>query len=551
MRGAARIQLDLRSVAWGTVVVIAVAAVAALLYQLLDVLLLVFVGIIVAAALQPWHQALSRIGVPKAVAVLMIYLAFLGALGLIGLLVMPVLAEQVSTLIAQAPDQYEALRATLLHNPARLLRMAGERLPPLQTLVRGVSDLAPSFYQDVLDFTASLVSLAGYFVTVLAIALYWTLELPRVERFVVSLLPAARRSEAIDIWHEIETKLGAFVRGQALAMLVIAVASAIGYSLIGLPNVLVLALLAGLLEAVPVLGPVLSVIPALAMALPGGLEKVALVIGWVLLLQVVENNVLMPRIMSRAVGISGLVSLVAMVAFGTLYGIPGVLLAIPLTAAIQVVIDRISLEPTPAPSSVAATGQPLASLRARLSAVRAHARRRLREREARFEMTPGTAVGVADAVDNQVEEAADRVADVMQRVEEGEHELPPEDRSKVLEGLGRAVSQMEKAIERAAALVDDSSATTVPSPGEISHTTAPLERAAAQVEQLAAVIQPVPATSEAAPAAAAPAVGTEAGEGRPPRGRRRQARSRRKTDRAEAERDHVTGGKPEPSGSAS
>ena len=133
------------------------------------------------------------------------------------------------------------------------------------------------------------------------------MEVPRVERLILSLFTVTRRPQVLNTRHEIEFKLGAYIRGQGLAMLIIGAASAIDYVLIGLPNVLVLAVLAGLFEAVPLIGPILAAVPAVLVALPLGVTAVLLVIGFSVLLQVFENNFLIPRIMSHAVGISTLV----------------------------------------------------------------------------------------------------------------------------------------------------------------------------------------------------------------------------------------------------
>jgi predicted PurR-regulated permease PerM len=142
----------------------------------------------------------------------------------------------------------------------------------------------------------------------------------------------------LNIWHEIESKLGGFVRGQGLAMLAIGVASGIGYELIGVPNALALAVLAGVLEAVPMLGPILAAVPAVLVALPIGLNTALLVVGLAAVLQMTENYVLIPRIMDKTVGVSALVNILAVLAFGALYGFAGILIAIPMAAAIQVLL---------------------------------------------------------------------------------------------------------------------------------------------------------------------------------------------------------------------
>ena len=130
-----------------------------------------------------------------------------------------------------------------------------------------------------LSVTTTIVKLPAYFVTVLAIGFYWTMEVPQFQRLLLSLLAVERRPRALNIWREIESKLGGFMRGQGLAMLAIGAGSALGYALIGLPNVLALAVLAGLLEAVPMIGPILAVVPAVLVALPLGVYTVTVQVG--------------------------------------------------------------------------------------------------------------------------------------------------------------------------------------------------------------------------------------------------------------------------------
>ncbi|MEW6297810.1 MAG: AI-2E family transporter, partial [Thermodesulfobacteriota bacterium] len=317
-------RIELGNAAALVALTIGLIGVAALLYYLLDILLVFFLGVVVASALQPAHVKLCRLGIPKGLAVLLIYLFFFLSIVLLGLLVGPVLVEQVGTFVAGFPEQYTNMLATLQASPTPLLRRLGYQLPPFDLLSRRVADLAPEFLGSFLEFVTSAVAFFSYFVVVLAIGFYWTMEVPRFERLLMSLLPVSRRTHVLNIWHEIEFKLGAFIRGQGLAMLAIGVASAAGYALIGLPNVLALAVLAGLLEAVPLVGPILAAVPAILVAVPLGLTSVLLVIGFSALLQAFENNILIPRIMSHTVGISALVSIFAILALGTLYGVLGV-----------------------------------------------------------------------------------------------------------------------------------------------------------------------------------------------------------------------------------
>ena len=440
--------IDLRAVADATAVVIGMVATAVLAYLLLDILFLLFISIVVAAALRPWHMMLCRRGVPKALAVLLIYLFLLIGLGLIALVVGPVLREQISTLTAEMPGTYATLRSYLQASATAPWHAIGQRLPTFEHLTQTLTEVAPQFYQGALSVTTSVVKLAACFVTVLAIAFYWTMEVPRFERLLLSLLAVERRPRALNVWHEIESKLGGFMRGKALAMLSVGVASALGYALIGLPNVLALAVVAGLLEAVPLIGPILAIVPAVLVALPLGPHPVIFVIGFAVLLQLVESNVLIPRIMDRAVGVSALVGLVAILAFGTLYGILGVIIAIPMTAVIQVLLDTLVINAETFAEPAGLVGSPWEDLRARVRALRQQARVRLRARTSRMGTDLATTDHVVDAVDQQIEVAVARVEKLISVVEEPSEPLAAEAQAAIVDKLQGATEQIEQAVER-------------------------------------------------------------------------------------------------------
>jgi predicted PurR-regulated permease PerM len=445
--------IDLRRVAAATAVAIGTVAMAALVYLLLDILLLLFLGIVVAAALRPSHVRLCRWGVPKGLAVLVIYLLLLIGLVLIALVVGPVLIEQMSTFAAQAPATYASVRSQLQASTTAPFHLIGQRLPPFEHLAQALTDVAPQLYQDAVGVTTSVLKLFAYFVTVLVVGFYWTMEVPRLERLLLSLLAVERRARTLNIWHEIESKLGGFMRGKGLAMLTIGAASAIGYALIGLPNILALAVLAGLLEAVPLIGPVLAVVPALLVALPLGLSRVLLVIGFTMILQLIENNVLVPRIMHRAVGVSALVGILAVLVFGTLYGFLGVLVAIPMTAVIQVLLDTTLVNAEPAREAQGLEGSPWAGLRTRVRALRQQARVRLRARTSRMGIDPATADHVVDAVDQQIEVAVARVETIISVAEETAEPMAAQERAAIVDELRGATEEIEQAVERVDTIV--------------------------------------------------------------------------------------------------
>jgi predicted PurR-regulated permease PerM len=182
-------------------------------------------------------------------------------------------------------------------------------------------------------------------VSVMLLAFYWTLERDRVLRWLLLLLPADGRDQARDLITASEQKVGGYIRGVALLSLMVGLLAFGAYLLIGLPFVLLLAILAGLLEAVPVIGPALGTIPALIVALAVAPDRIVWVVVAHTFIQVLENYVLAPRVMRHTVGVNPVVTLLALLGFGSLLGLPGALMAIPIAAVVQLLLDHFVLGP--------------------------------------------------------------------------------------------------------------------------------------------------------------------------------------------------------------
>ncbi len=222
----------------------------------------------------------------------------------------------------------------------------------------------PQTAQEILDSAGQVL---GYVATsaqvlltagaILVIAFYWTLDGPRIIRSLVLLLPKGRSETTYELISAIEAKVGAYIAGQSILMLVIGIMALVAYSFIGLRYVLVLALVAGIFEAIPLVGPFLGAIPAVLVALSLGPDKVIWVIVATLIIQQSENSLLVPRVMRRAVGVNPFVSLLAIFAFSSLLGVAGALMAIAIAAIIQILLDRFVFRPGALEPEISTTGR--------------------------------------------------------------------------------------------------------------------------------------------------------------------------------------------------
>jgi predicted PurR-regulated permease PerM len=346
-----------RRVMLATLVVVTVAAGFWLLYHFRLVLFILFIAIVIGIAVRPAVAWLQRRGVPPAPGTILVYLLLLLILIGFGFLVVPLLVDQVATLKASIPDYYQSLRDLMINARSRLLWRLGEQLPlqlPDISFLPALTGEAPvteggETVDAVVIQALNFGSLIGWsiFLTVatLVLGFYWILEEERATRTILFLMPRSWRDEARDIFSEIEIKLSAYIRGQALLCLIIGVLSLIAYLLIGLPYALILALVAGLMEAVPYIGPTLGAVPALLIALSVNPTQALWVLAATIIIQQIENNLLVPRIMDESVGVNPIITLLSIAAFGALLGVLGAILAIPMAAIIQLLLDRFMIGP--------------------------------------------------------------------------------------------------------------------------------------------------------------------------------------------------------------
>jgi predicted PurR-regulated permease PerM len=178
------------------------------------------------------------------------------------------------------------------------------------------------------------------------LAYFLDVEGPSIVRRVLLLVPGRHREQVRTSMVEVDAKLGAYFRGQALLSLVVGAFTTAGYFLIGLPFALALGLFMSVMEAVPLIGPVIGAIPAILVAATMSPNDIIWVIVVIAVVQVLEGNFLVPKIMGESVGVHPIVMILAIAAFGAIFGIVGVIVAVPLAATVQVIVHRY-LDATP------------------------------------------------------------------------------------------------------------------------------------------------------------------------------------------------------------
>lgn len=349
--------LSIRQLVTATIVVVGVVLGFWLLFRFYQVVLILLAGIIVSLALHPVVERLRARGVPAGVAVGAIY-SLLFAIALLFLRFgAPLIADQTATIGGQLGEGYAALRENMVSAPNLLVRRLAESLPeevgvgvaalppaeapPPDAVLPEQAEASPTGFEQVGRYLGLAAQALYQIAAIFLIAFFWTIEAERIKRSGVALLPLHQRDSARAFIGEIEERVGAYVLGQLTLSGIMGTLSFVAYLIIGLPFALVLALLVAVMELVPLIGPLIGILPAIVVALSESpLKAVWTVIASVIIHQM-EANFFGPRVMKRTLGMRPLVTLLALTAFGSLFGILGAIIALPLTAVLQLVFDRI------------------------------------------------------------------------------------------------------------------------------------------------------------------------------------------------------------------
>ena len=333
-----------------------------------DVILLVFIAVLLGAALEPvvaWIR--SHTGIGRGLSILFVYAVFLAAVVAIAVFVVPTALVQLSAAFARLPEFLDRVRAwTDTLRPEALSQGLRSLLDAVEAPFRPGPPPDPD---SVIGVSIIVGSAAAAIVTLLALVFFWLTERSRLQRYALAFLPAERRAGVRDAWNEIESRLGSWVRGQLLLMATIGVATGVAYTLLGLPAALLLALIAALTEVIPIVGPILGAIPAVLVATTISPEVAILTVGVYLLLHAIEGNVLVPVIMRNSVGLSPFLVLVSLLVGGTAGGILGAIVAVPIVAGITVVLERLQDRENPVPIDPAAIETPDEATREELESV--------------------------------------------------------------------------------------------------------------------------------------------------------------------------------------
>jgi len=325
--------------------VAAVALLIAVLWEAREALMLIYVSALIAMGFAPLVQIIERPRsgargrIPRWLAILVIYFAIIVVLLLVALAVVPPLIAQAGALWARLPDEFDRLQRTLIRY--KLLRQPITLAEVVQNAPEGSGSNAVG---TVVGAVSSLVGGIFGFITILILSFYLLVEAKSMFEYVARFIPPGRRGDVANAAREAVVKVSAWLRAQFVLAGVMGTFAAVGLFLMGVPYFYVVALVAAIGETIPIVGPVIGGVTAVAVALSVSPKLAVMVGAYFFALHQLEANILVPKIMERRVGVSPVAVLVALLIGGALWGLVGAILAIPTAAILSIIVDQFAAD---------------------------------------------------------------------------------------------------------------------------------------------------------------------------------------------------------------
>lgn len=327
-------------VAGATALVLATLTVLYVTYRLSAVVLLFILSVVVAAALREPMLRLQRRGLPRSLAVLLLYLLIIATIGLLTLLIGNRIVTELERAGQHLPVVYDSLIMRWSTRGAEWQQMIAARLPLTPELLSAIEQNGAQIAWRVLGATYGVINILISLAAILTLTFYWLMDEDRFLRLWLLLLPVQQRVVARNVWRDIETRVGTFVRSEAVQFVLTLVLLWLGLSALGLAYPATWALYGAIVQLIPWVGIPLTLLPALIVLLSEGLP---VALGAIIL--IIAVGLLMDQGIERRMGATGMVhpivSIVALMVLGELAGLPGMLIALPLAATVQAVLSQL------------------------------------------------------------------------------------------------------------------------------------------------------------------------------------------------------------------
>ena len=300
--------------------------------------------------LNPLVSAFHRLRIPRIAGTFLAFLTLVALLVATGFLLVPVVRQQSADFAEQLPNLYDTI-LVWLEDTGESLNVDIGPPPTLEVIQDWIQDPAnQETIQQVIgnfgsfggDLIRGVAELLAVMVLTPLLALYILIDLPRTKGLAIELTPPRYREEVVFVAGQVVTALGSFVRGQLLVAFIVGLAGSLGLWLLDIPFWLIIGILSGILNLVPFAGPIVGgALAALVALLDGSLTKALIAVVIFTLIQQLDNHVITPLVQRARVKLSPMVIVLALIIGGSLAGLLGVLVAVPLTAAIRIIAGHL------------------------------------------------------------------------------------------------------------------------------------------------------------------------------------------------------------------
>lgn len=319
---------------------------AALLWFLRDIVLILLTAVVIASAIEPAIRFLTRKRIHRILAVIMMYLLVAGVFLSILLIFIPPVLDDAANFLQRLPETLSSFNITEATHGLLPWGSVSDQISSADLLRNISSTLAEStggVFMTLSAFFGGLTSL----VLIIVFSFYFSVQETGVDDFLRVVTPVKEQAYVLHLWKRSQDKIGKWMQGQLMLGLIVGILLYLGLTILGVPNALLLAVLAGLFELIPVFGQILAAIPALAIAFAdGGFTALLLVAGLYLVVQQFEAHLIYPVVVKKVVGVPPLLVILALIVGAKLAGFLGILLSVPIAAAIQELVADVDREKT-------------------------------------------------------------------------------------------------------------------------------------------------------------------------------------------------------------
>lgn len=309
------------------------------LYIVRDILAILFISLVLSSALDPWVDWLQEKKIPRSISVISIYLAMVGVISFVIYLIIPPITTQFIEFSNNYPQFTE--KVVIGFNSFKEYSLSEN---PFQSYFNSQENI-PGFTRAAENIMSSVFTLFGgifTFFLVLVITFYMVVEEDAIKKVIWTIAPAKSQIYIMNLVTRMQKKIGLWLRGQIILSFIIFLLTYTGLSILGVNYALILAIIAGLTEFIPYLGPMIAAIPAMFLAFTqGGPVFMGIVGALYYIIQLVENNIVVPKLMQKVVGLNPIITIAVLMIGFKLGGIVGMIMSIPVTTALNVFLKDI------------------------------------------------------------------------------------------------------------------------------------------------------------------------------------------------------------------